>query len=99
MSETAPSDLAVAFRSLPRRLREAADGVPDDVADEFVTEAHRHLADAALLMSTAADGEAVAAAIEAVAADRWDESILDSLRQSALGAGRAVRQIEDLRDA
>jgi hypothetical protein len=99
MSETAPRDLAVAFRSLPRRLREAADGVAEEVAAGLVIDAHNQLAEAARLLGTTADGEAVAAAIEAVAADQWDDSVLDALRQAAINAGRAVRQIEDQRDS
>jgi hypothetical protein len=99
MSETAPSDLAVAFRSLPRRLREVSEGLPDAATTAHRAQANRHVADAARLLGVAADTDAVAAAIDSVAADRWDESVLDALRAAALGAGRAVREIEDLRES
>lgn len=89
MSNSSPADLAVTFRSIPRRLREAyGDDTPrpgTDVATQ--------LAAAARLLGTTADPEAIARAIESVKADQWDPGTLDGLRQVGLEVGAELRRI------
>jgi hypothetical protein len=87
--KSAPADLAIAFRGIPRRLREAqGDNGP---ADDPVVDGL--LAKAAAVLHTAPDAAAIGQAIEAVPADEWDQSTLDQLRAIALDLGAALRQI------
>jgi hypothetical protein len=89
MSSSSPTDLAVTFRSIPRRLREAYGNdqpAPDsDLAAQLSAAAR-------LLGSTAAPG-AIAAAIDARKPDEWTGSTLDELRQVALEVGAELRRI------
>lgn len=107
MSDSSPSDLAVAFRSFPRRLKEALDATRDDadahaVAQRQAQVVERHLADAAAVLGLGGAGDAasVAAAladrIGSIHADRWDEGQLDALRRHALGIGAELRAMADL---
>lgn len=107
MSESSPSDLAVAFRSFPRRLKEALDATRDDpdahaAAQRQALVVERHLADAATVLgvSTSGDPTTVAAAladrIGSIHADRWDVAQLETLRRHALGIGRELRALADL---
>lgn len=107
MSETAPSDLAVAFRSFPRRLREALDATRDDpdahaTAQRHAATVEQHVADAAgaLGVAVGADAAATAAAladrIASIHADRWDDAPLDALRRHALVIGGELRAMADL---
>jgi hypothetical protein len=98
MSGSAPRDLAVAFRSLGRRLREAEESSDGD--DAVALEQLKTIVQAAgkeVGVSTVGDvgsmGEVVASAIDAVPADRWDPARLERLRGLALEAGRALRVI------
>jgi hypothetical protein len=89
LDKTAPYDLAIAFRGIPRRLREAqGDSGPhgDSVVDGL-------LAKAAAVLHTTPDATAIAHAIESVPADEWDQSALDQIRAIALDLGAALRQI------
>jgi hypothetical protein len=103
MAGSSPADLAVTFRSVDRRLREALDGEPpNDDAAGLVAELDQ------LVMAVAQDvgaagganlhdrGEAIAAAIERVPADHWDPAQLERLRSAALDAGRLLRTIGEL---
>ena len=67
MSETAPGDLAVAFRSIERRLREALEPVDGDRSKvaRMLTELDQIVREAAAVVRTPADGASIAAAIEA----------------------------------
>ncbi len=107
MSETAPSDLADAFRSFPRRLREALDATRDDPTAHATAQRHaaaveRHVADAAgaLGVAAGADPAATAAALAdtsgSIHADRWDDAQLAALRQHALAIGGELRAMADL---
>lgn len=106
VSDSSPADLAVAFRSFPRRLRQALAALDDDGARRAAAPhddaARRGIAEAARLIGApaGADAEATAAAvadrIEAVHPDRWDDAVLDGLRRQALAVGAAVRAITDL---
>lgn len=89
MTSSAPADLAVTFRSIPRRLREAyGDDQPASGSDLAI-----QLGAAARLVGSAADPESVAAAIDARKPDEWDAATLDSLRQVGLDIGAELRRI------
>jgi hypothetical protein len=93
MSSTSPSDLAITFRSIPRRLREAQGDTSPTITQSDTSAIGRHLAAAAGLMHTRADAAAIADAIESVPADGWDEGTLDQLRSIALELGGALRRV------
>jgi hypothetical protein len=91
MSDASPQDLAVSFRSIARRRREAVgDGPPDS---PMLDEVDRLVAEAARLVGTTADPAFVADAIAAVPADQWDPSVLASLRAAATDIGRHLRDV------
>ncbi len=96
MSTAAPSDLAVAFRSLPRRLREARRDLPDGIVAPFAAEIDRHLREAAELMGTPVEAELVAAAIERVPAHHWQTGHLERLRAIALELGAQLRALAEV---
>ncbi|MEO5900192.1 MAG: hypothetical protein ABIR68_08675 [Ilumatobacteraceae bacterium] len=92
MSTTSPADLAITFRSVPRRVREAlGDDQPASGA-----ELHEQLAQAASLLGTPTDATAIADAIDRTRADAWDTATLDSLRTVALEVGLQLRQLAAL---
>jgi hypothetical protein len=93
VSRSTPADLAVAFRSLGRRLREAIGDGSESQVVSLVTELRRNVEAAAGLLGTSPDADAVAAAILSRRPDDWDEPTLDQLRQHALGAGDVLRRI------
>ena len=93
MSSTSPSDLAISFRSIPRRLREAQADTPSAATQPHTSAISSHLATAGTLMRTSADSVAIADAIDAVAADDWSDDTLNSLRSIALELGSALRAI------
>jgi hypothetical protein len=103
MTGSTPADLAVAFRSLGRRLREALPPEGTEVQGEGTIAELRSVVDAAAAelgvpASPAGDlgatGTAIAAAIDRVPADAWEIARLNRLRELALDAGRLLRQIE-----
>jgi hypothetical protein len=93
MSSSSPSDLAVTLRSVPRRLREALGDTPPAATSAITAELNEQIGIAAGLMHTSPDPAAIADAIDAVPADDWDESVLTSLRSTALDIGRLLRAI------
>jgi len=93
MSSSSPNDLAVTFRSIPRRLREARGDAPEHVTGGISAELDEQMAIAAGLMHTRAEPMAIAEAIEAVPADAWEDGRLSSLRTAALDIGRLLRAI------
>jgi hypothetical protein len=103
MSGSAPSDVAVAFRSFPRRLAAELAGAEDDAhrtsAGPFVRQLEalvRSTADRLGVPSggSAADvAAAVADAIDGRPADRWTADDLDAIRAASLEGGRLLRQI------
>ena len=93
MSSSSPSDLAVTFRSIPRRLREARGDAPQHVTAPITAELDEQIAIAARLVQADTDAAAIADAIEAVPADAWNESTLISLRSAALDIGRLLRAV------
>lgn len=95
MSKSTPADLAVAFRSLDRRRREAVDAAEGAPVGGPLAELDRHVAAAATLLGTSPNGAAIAGAIEATPDDQWDVTVLDHLRDLATQAGAAVRRVLD----
>jgi hypothetical protein len=97
MAKTSPRDLAVAFRSFPRRLHEALDegdeGAQSTALAGVIGEAAR-LVGAPTGADLATTASAVADRIEARPADEWDMPTLDRLRELALEAGRTLREAE-----
>ena len=93
MSSTSPNDLAITFRSIPRRLREAQGDTPPADTRAHTSAIDGHLTAAAGLMHTRPDPAAIADAIDAVPADGWDDSTLDQLRSLALELGTALRAV------
>ena len=102
MAATAPSDLAVAFRSFARRLADALRDATGDTsaARSYVdaltavmndAAAHLHVSPGADLAAT---GQEIARRIDDTPADEWDAGSLDVLRAAALAAGSQLRQIE-----
>src|SRR5688572_22361634 len=99
MSSASPSDLAVTFRSVPRRLREAqGDGPPSADATGPAGELQGLLAEAGRLVRSSADPNSIADAIETVANDDWTDDVLGRLREIALDVGRLLRHIAALNE-
>ena len=93
MSSSSPRDLAVTFRSIPRRLHEARDGAPYEVTAAVTAELDEQIGIAGRLMHTSADAVAIADAVDAVPADAWNDDTLANLRTAALDIGRLLRAI------
>ena len=95
MSASAPSDLAVAFRSLSRRLRE---GSSEDVSAAAIATARAAvdaaIASAAGVLGCGATPEAVATAIQARKAREWTDSDLAAIQRSANEAAAAIRGLQ-----
>ena len=96
MSAASPDDLAIAFRSVNRRLREAHGDAPPETTAAPTAELNGLVHEAAQLMGTAPAPSAVADAISAMHADQWNDATLDRLRTIALDIGRLVRHIQAL---
>jgi hypothetical protein len=99
MSSDSPRDLAVTFRSIPRRLREAQGDAPHESTSTATSELHGLMGEAGRLLGTNEDPMALADAIEAVPADAWDDAVLDRLRQIALDLGRLLRHISQVAES
>ncbi len=104
MADSTPQDVAVAFRSFPRRLDGLLAGAEDDAhrtsAGPLVSQLDalvRSTADRVGVPSSGDAGEvaaAVADAIEGRPADQWTDDDLDAIRAASLDGGRLLRQIE-----
>jgi hypothetical protein len=94
MSGSSPSDLALAFRSFPRRLREARGTVPHDIIGQQLRDIDHELADAAALLHSNADPLAIADAIDALPAQSWSDDLIGPLRIIALELGGLLRALE-----
>jgi hypothetical protein len=98
---SSPADLAIAFRSFPRRLDEAlarAAGDPQRAAaaNAAVPAVARAIGDAAAALGRSGlDGPAIATHIESMPAGSWDEVVLERVQSAALAAGRAIRAVQD----
>ena len=99
MSQSTPDDLAISFRSLPRRLREASIG---DVDPSDVTEASRlvneAVAAAALTVGSSPTVESLAAALQQRPLDEWTDAQLATVQGYATAAGTAIRVLHDKSD-
>lgn len=95
VTASTPADLAIAFRSLPRRRTEALEEADGASTAAIEQELDRQIAAAAALMHAPADAAAVGDAIHNRPSDEWDAVTLRSLRQLALDAGAALRRIAD----
>jgi hypothetical protein len=93
MSASTPDDLAVAFRSLARRQREALGDADPAIFAALTDELRRHVEAAAKAVGSAADPQAVAAAISARPPEAWDDATLDELRRLAIDAGAVLRRL------
>ncbi len=96
MSGSSPSDLAVAFRSIERRVGDALDPVAGDrsgVTAELGS-VDRLVARAAGVLGTASTPAAVASELENRPADVWTQAELDEIREIGLDLGKAVRNVE-----
>jgi hypothetical protein len=93
VSGSSPADLAVAFRSLDRRLRESIGDGSEAAVSGLVGELRGHVEAAARVLGTTPDANAVAGAITARRPDDWDQPTLDELRRHALDAGAVLRRI------
>ncbi len=92
MSDSSPADLAIMFRSLPRRLREARGDLSSAVVGAQLSTIDGHVARAARLVHTSTDPTQIADTIEAIPADSWGDE-LDELRTIALELGRQIRAV------
>ena len=99
MSTSTPADLAIAFRSLPRRLREASilDVAPDAIATATSALDSAVVASARLL-GCSASVEAIASRIDERRLDDWTAGDIESLQAYAREAGTAIRVVHDLAD-
>jgi hypothetical protein len=107
MTESSPGDLAVAFRSFARRVREAAAPAEGDEAlrqavEPLLARVTTLLEQAAAVVGAfpgndvARTGAAIADHIEAVRAEDWDGERLDRLRHLAVEIGATIRNVEEL---
>jgi len=99
MSTASPADLAVTFRSLPRRLRESQGDAPHEVVAAASSEMHGLIAEAGRLMGTNEEPSAIADAIVDTHGDHWDDATLARLREIALDLGRLLRHMAALTEA
>lgn len=93
MSSASPADLAITFRSVPRRLREAQGTAPHELTAAPTAELHGLLEDAGRLMGTTGEPNSIADEIANAHADDWDDSVLGRLREIGLDLGRLLRHI------
>jgi hypothetical protein len=93
MSSASPSDLAVTFRSVPRRMREAQGDVPADLVAPHTRSIQDHLSEAGRLLRSGSDPAQIADAITGVRPNSWDEAVLARLRTIALELGTDLRAI------
>lgn len=100
MSQSTPADIAIALRSLPRRLREASVEADDqDAVKKTAQVVDRAIEDAANLMGCRADVGAIADAINERRIVDWAEDQLQALRSGVTTAGTAIRALQDLAES
>jgi CheY-specific phosphatase CheX len=93
VSGSTPADLAVAFRSYGRRLREAIGDAPESSVIGLVGELRGHVEAAAAMLGASPEAGAVADAIMARRPDDWDDASLSTLREHAAAAAAILRRI------
>jgi hypothetical protein len=101
VSGSSPEDLAVAFRSFPRRLEQALAQAGGDAsrsakAHQLVPAVTKAFEDAAAALGLPTnDAAAIATRIESTPANQWNDDALERVRAAALAAGRAIRAVAD----
>ena len=96
MSKSSPRDLAVAFRSLARRLHDAHDDdTPPEVSASASSEVRKAIAGAAAVLGSAATAEGVADAVASRRNEQWTGADLDTIQKHADAAARAIRTVQD----
>jgi len=96
MTKSSPRDLAVAFRSLARRLHDAHnDETPADVSASATAEVHQAIARAAAVLGSPATAEGVADAIASRRNDQWTDADLTAIQEDADAAARAIRTVQN----
>lgn len=98
MSRSSPADLAVAFRSVPRRVRDALEGCEDASTWSGHSRIETALREAADLVGASCDPSELAEVIDRRRAADWTDSDLSRLQTLALQLGALVREAEALRD-
>lgn len=99
MTQSTPSDLAIAFRSLPRRLREASAGDVDQVDIGTATATVEDAINAAAsLMNCESTANDVASLIERRPLVEWTAAQLSQLQSYASASGAAIRELQDRND-
>jgi hypothetical protein len=99
MTGSSPADLAVTFRSLPRRRREAMADAELSSTRVHDSQLDASVARAATVLGCRQDASAVADAIDATPANAWTSELLDELRAIALQIGATLRSLADVADA
>ena len=99
MSISTPADLAIAFRSLPRRLREASalDVAPNAIA-VATSAVESACAASASLLGCSATVESIANTIDQRHLNDWIAGDIESLQNHARQAGAAIRVVHNLAD-
>ena len=97
MSNSTPSDLAVAFRSLPRRLSQAPnDDTPPAAVAVATADVDGAISAAADVVGSTAGAAAVADAIDARDLRDWTDADLTALQSAADRGAAAVRTLANL---
>ena len=92
MSKSTPDDLAIAFRSLARRQREALGDADPSAFGDLDAELQRHVADAAAIVGSAPDGD-VRRRGDRVTARLGRRPRWPTLQRAALDAGAVLRRL------
>lgn len=99
MSNSSPADLAVAFRSLPRRLDSAAADAPAPAITAARAGVDDAISQVARLLGAPVSAAAVADAIDQRRLEDWADSDLQQIQTHADAAGRAIRVLSDAAEA
>lgn len=91
MSGSSPDDLAITFRSITRRWREAQGEAADAVVASPRSELASALQEAAALLGSDPSPESIADAIQRRPASEWSDDLLEQVRAIALRVGAVLR--------
>ena len=96
MAKSTPTDIAVAFRSLDRRRREAVEAADGAAVSGPLGDLDRHIGAAATLLGVAPRRPLPSPTRSTPdPGDEWDEADVDQLRQLATDAGTSLRRVVD----
>lgn len=94
MITSSPADLAVAFRSLERRLHTAAEeDAPPQAVSVATSAVSAAVGRAAGVLGTSPNADDVAAALTARKPEDWTDADLASIQAAADEAARAIREL------